>query len=67
MIYDERVKEENQKAIAEDRKPNYLQPNNVELREFLFTGDLYGRCLRCNKFGKAIKVGDKYRCEKCGA
>ncbi len=67
MSYQERVDEENKNAISEGRKPAYLQPSTDELREVLFTGEMYGKCLRCNVFGKVIKVEGHYRCEKCGA
>jgi len=67
MSYDERLVEERELAIKEKREPRYLQPTTVELREFLMTGELYGKCLKCKVFGRVKVVEDRYRCEACGA
>ena len=69
MKYDDRVEEERKVAASEGRETRYLQPNAEELREVLMTGELYGKCLRCKKFGKALKdpVTGKYKCVHCNA
>lgn len=67
MSYQGRVEEEQKKADSENRKPVYLQPSTDELREVLLTGEMYGKCLRCNQFGKVVRIAGHYKCGKCGA
>jgi len=58
---------EKQIAVQEERLPNYLKPNEIEIGEFIDSGKLWGKCKVCNQFTEVEKIGNKYSCMKCHA
>ena len=67
IAYQERIERERDVAVMEQRPPNYLQPTEQEIGEFIDSGKMWGNCKACKQFTEVEKVGSKYRCMKCHA